>query len=304
MSGKTGKIKYASLLIALASALWGVDGVVLTPRLYGIPVLPVVFILHALPFVIMNFFWFPKYRLLRQFGIKEWGALVLVSIFGGALGTMAIVKALFLVHFKQLSVVVLLQKFQPVFALLLSYFLLKEKLSVHFFKYALLAIIAGYFLTFGWSLPGFDTGDHTLQAALLSLFAAFAFGSSTVFSKHLLTKIDFTGGTFLRYGTTAVLLLPVVVFGGYWEVFGEIQAGQWWILLIIALTTGSGAILLYYYGLKNVKASVSTVMELMFPVTAVFLDYWVNGNLLSPVQWLSGIVMIWAIYRISVSGDS
>ncbi len=297
------KISYGALYIALASMLWGLDGVVLTPRLSGIPVFLVVFILHLIPFLMMNLFWHGKYNRLRRLDTQGWISLLLVSIFGGAVGTWAIVKALFLVQFEQLSVVVLLQKFQPVFALVIAWLFLKEKLSGYFLFWAAIALTAGYFLTFGWQLPHFSADNRTFQAALLSLFAALSFGSSTVFSKHLLSRVDYTTGTFFRYGMTSLLLLPVVLGMGYYKMVYDISPAQWGIILLIALTTGSGAILLYYYGLRSVKASVSTVMELMFPVTAVVLDYLVNGNMLSPVQWVSAFIMLYAIYRISRNGQ-
>jgi drug/metabolite transporter (DMT)-like permease len=62
----------------------------------------------------------------------------------------AMVKALFLVHFQKLTIVVLLQKLQPVFAITLATFLLKEKLRPGFFIWATIAIVDGYFLTFGF----------------------------------------------------------------------------------------------------------------------------------------------------------
>jgi drug/metabolite transporter (DMT)-like permease len=302
MTQTAKRISYGAVMIALASSLWGLDGVVLTPRLTGLPVIYVVFVLHLLPFVLMNLFWFTKYRHLKTLDVRGWISLILVSVFGGAVGTIAIVKALFLVNFHQLSVVVLLQKFQPVFALILAALFLKEKLSRSFLFWASIAVIAGYFLTFGWRLPHFDTGDQTWKAALLSLFAAFSFGSSTVFSKSLLEEVDYTTGTFYRYGMTSLLLLPFVIIGGYLPVFSSVTQYQWMIILLIALTTGSGAILLYYYGLRFVKASTSTVMELMFPITAVLLDYFINGNVLSVIQWVSALVMVAAIYRISQKG--
>ena len=40
-----------AVAICVAAALWGLDGVVLTPRLYELDVLFVVFLLHAVPFV-------------------------------------------------------------------------------------------------------------------------------------------------------------------------------------------------------------------------------------------------------------
>ena len=70
----------------------------------------------------------------------------LLSLFGGAVGTLAIVKALFLVNFKALTIVVLLQKLQPVFAITLAALLLGEKLKRNFLLWSALAITAGYFL--------------------------------------------------------------------------------------------------------------------------------------------------------------
>ncbi|MBT3756777.1 MAG: EamA family transporter, partial [Candidatus Cloacimonetes bacterium] len=69
--------------------------------------------------------------------------------------------------------------------------------------------------------------------------------------------------------------------------------------LIIAVTTGSGAIFLFYYGLNKVTAIVSTICELFFPISAIIFDYLVNGHLLSPIQWISAAIMILAVVEIS-----
>ena len=178
---KSGKsLVVGSLAICISASLWGLDGIVLTPQLYNLNINFVVFILHALPFLLMNIFFFREYRHLATFSGRDFLFLFLVSLTGGALGTMAIVKALFLVEFKDLSVVVLLQKLQPVFAIILAAILLRERLNKSFALWAAIAIVAGYFLTFGFSLPDFNTGDKTSLAAGYSLLAAFCFGSATV----------------------------------------------------------------------------------------------------------------------------
>ncbi len=79
--------------------------------------------------------------------------------------------------------------------------------------------------------------------------------------------------------------------------FEAVTTVNWWVIIIIALTTGSGAILLYYNGLKHVKASVSTILELFFPISAILFDYFINNNILSPIQWLSAGIMIFAIIK-------
>mgnify|MGYP000922306624 FL=1 len=109
-----------AMAICIAAILWGLDGVVLTPRLYSLDIGLVVFIFHALPFLIMNIFMFKQYRYLKDFTMGDVLLFFLLSLFGGAVGTLAIVKALFLVNFKALTIVVLLQKLQPVFAITLA----------------------------------------------------------------------------------------------------------------------------------------------------------------------------------------
>ena len=42
-------------LVCFAASLWGLDGIVLTPRLFKLGVPFVVFILHFVPFVFMSF---------------------------------------------------------------------------------------------------------------------------------------------------------------------------------------------------------------------------------------------------------
>jgi drug/metabolite transporter (DMT)-like permease len=295
--------KIGVVLICFAAILWGLDGVVLTPRLYNLDVSFVVFMLHLIPFVMMNIFLYREYKHVKEFTREDWLFLGLVALFGGAIGTLAIVKALFLVNFKQLSVVVLLQKLQPVFAIALASLLLKEKIGKNFVVWAAIAVAASYALAFGIALPDFATGENTAMAALYALLAAFAFGSSTVFSKKVLQKYDFKTATFYRFGLTALLMLLYVVPTGLLSQLPQVTELNWVIFLITAVTTGSGAIFIYYYGLKHVKASVSTICELFFPVSAIFFDYVVNGSVLSPVQWVAAIVLVAAVVKISLGAD-
>ena len=292
-----------SIAIAFSATLWGLDGIALTPRLYNLNIQFVVFILHAVPFLLMNLLFFKEYRHLKTFKGKDFLTLFFVSLTGGALGTMAIVKALFLVEFQELSVVVLLQKLQPVFAITLAAVLLKERLNKNFAFWASIAIIAGYFLTFGFEYPSFNTGEKTGLAAAYSLLAAFCFGSATVLGKSVLQSLSFTTATFYRYGFTTLIMLLFVLLGNQLVEFSNVTKENWIVILIISITVGSGAIYLYYYGLNKVPAMLSSILELFFPLSAILFDYTFHGKILSPVQWVSVAVMLTAIVRINTSGQ-
>jgi drug/metabolite transporter (DMT)-like permease len=285
--------------ISIAAIMWGLDGVVLTPRLYNLDVGFVVFFLHALPFLIMQAFMHKHYRHLKTFTGRDYLILFLIALLGGAIGTLSIVKALFLINFKELSIVVLLQKLQPVFAIALASVLLKEKLGRYFTLWATVAILAGYFLTFGFEKPAIEAGSNTAQSALYALLAAFSFGSSTVFSKMILQRHSYMTATFYRYGFTSLIMLAFVLITGSISQFHQITRINWIIFFIIAFTTGSGAIFLYYYGLNHVKAIVAVMCELFFPISTIVFDYLFNDSRLSIVQWISAAIMVFAIVNLN-----
>lgn len=288
-----------AIAISFAAVLWGFDGIVLTPRLYNLNVGYVVFMLHLIPFVIMNFFFYREYGNIKRLSSNDALYFFLIALFGGAIGTIAVVKALFLLDFQHLTIVILLQKLQPVFAIGLAIILLREKVRRYYLLWASIAIIASYFLTFGFALPDFNTGSNTIYAALLSLLAAFSFGSSTVFSKKILGNYSFKTATFFRYGITTLIMTIYVIFTGLYMQFTETTQTNWIFFLIIGLTSGSGAIFLYYYGLRKVRAIIATICELFFPISAILFDYIFNEQILSAVQWISAVIMIYAIINLN-----
>lgn len=288
-----------TIAIGFSALMWGFDGVVLTPRLYNLDVAFVVFLLHLIPFLLMNMFMFKQYSFLNQFTGKDFLIFISIAITGGALGTLSIVKALFLVNFQQLSVVVLLQKLQPIFAILLAAILLKEKITYRFLVFGIIALIASYTLTFEFNWPAVSSDKNSILAALYAIIAALCFGSSTVFSKMGLSNYNYKTMTFYRYGFTTLIMFLFIAITQKFHHFSAVTQNNWLFLIIIGLTTGSGAIFLYYFGLRRVKAITSIIVELIFPVSAIILDYLFNSTKLSAVQWISAVIMMLAIIKIS-----
>jgi len=287
-----------AIAIAFAAALWGVDGVLLRPSLYHLDVPTVVFVEHAIAFCYMAVLLVIERKELKKLNLRDWGSFAWVGLFGGAIGTMAITSALFFVGFVQLSVVILLQKLQPVFAITLAAIVLKEKPKKNFFLWAAAAIVGSYFVAFGFSQPVLSVENKTLAAAGLSLLAAFAFGSSTTFSKKAIHKINFRVGTYLRFGVTTLIMFLIVVSLGRVQSIAAFTPANYLTLLLIAFSTGGVAIFIYYYGLKRVTASKSTIYELAFPATAIILEFALYGKTLSLGQWLGAALLLFSVYKI------
>ncbi len=176
--------------------------------------------------------------------------------------------------------------------------MLKEKLTKQFILLASLAFLGGYLVTFGIG-PIVFTDEKTFIAVLLSLLAAFSWGSSTVLGKHALTSLPFTTVTALRLTLTAIL--TVAIFG-FTQSSGDIfslNLDHWKTLFLIVISTGSVALFIYYYGLKQLPASHTTIYELFWPLSAVFIDWFYRGRMLDPAQLAGAVLLLTAIITLT-----
>lgn len=290
--------KLAPIFIIIAAILWGFDGIVLRPELYTLPVGLVVFLESSITAVYLSPILFKNIATLKNMDYIDWISFFGVALFGGAIGTLSITKALFYVNFVNLSIVILIQKLQPLFALTLAAIILKERLPKKFFYWAGLAILGTYLMTFGFHLPKISSDNKNLFAAMYSVLAAFSFGFSTVLSKRALKNVNFELGTYLRFGISTLIMLIIVLSFGELGAIHSVSNTQWWIFILIAFSTGGPAIFIYYYGLKNITASSSTILELAFPLSAIILEYILHGNILSLVQWIGVAILIYSITNV------
>jgi len=289
--------KLGPYLIVLAAILWALDGI-LRRSLFSLPPITIVFYEHLIGLLILSPFLF-KSRKKLSFSKKEWGALFLISLLSGVLGTLWFTTALIKVNFISFSVVFLLQKLQPLFAMIFAVIFLKEKVNKQYISWALLALMSAYFVTFKNGLVGFNTGDQTLIAALFALGAAFAWGSSTAFSRFTLLRRSNTVVTGMRFLLTSILALIAVFILGQPASLGTPTNDQWLRFLVIALSTGMVALWIYYRGLKNTQVKVATILELTFPFLAVFIDIVLYKNILALSQYIAALVLLFAMYRVS-----
>jgi len=290
-------ISSGSLLIIIAASLWALDGII-RRSLFTLPSITIVFYEHLFGAIILlpYLFWSFKREKLTK---KEFFLLLFIAGFSGVLGTLWFTTALLKVNFISFSVVYLIQKLQPIFAITTARIVLKEKITKSYIKWAVIALVAAYFVTFKNGVVNLSTGTGTIVAALYALGAAFAWGSSTAFSKLALQKKPSMYVTGWRFLLTSILGFAMVFILGQSKSLSAPTLSQFARFLLIAVSTGMVAIVIYYKGLKKVQANVSTILELVYPLLAVFIDATLYKSFLAPSQYLAGGILLFAIYQIS-----
>jgi drug/metabolite transporter (DMT)-like permease len=281
---------YASvLLVAVGAAMWGTDGILRVPLLEvaapsQIVLLEhLVLLLYSVPAVVLG------WRFLRVLGAAQWIALLVIGWGGSALATLLFTTAFAVGN---PTVVILLQKTQPLFAIALAAILLRERLGWAYWPCFAVAMVGAYLISFGDLGPFRVLTSAEALAAALALGAALLWGSSTVLGRLVLKDVPSYALTGARLFLAVPLLAGIVVaqssVGGLAAGFAS-EPGR---VILLALIPGLLALLLYYRGLTGTRASYATLAELAFPATAVVLNWTFLGVGVSGNQ-VVGFILLW-----------
>ncbi|RCX20614.1 EamA domain-containing membrane protein RarD [Fontibacillus phaseoli] len=291
-------------LVVLGAALWGVDPLFRLILLKSITSAQIVLVEHMIIALCVAPILWKNRRELLGIGWKQVGALLFISWGGSAIATILFTMGL---ANGNANAVLLLQKLQPLFAIILARFLLKESLPRHFSMLFILALVGTYLLTFGFEIPIGHWNDFVQVGSLLSLGAAALWGGSTVMGRLMVGQMKYETVTSLRFILALPLLLAVTWNeGAAWHLPSSASGLTAFSLNMIgqALLPGLLSLLVYYKGLTTTKASVATLAELSFPMVGVLLNWIAFQQLVTPAQ-IVGFVLIWAaLFAISRQSNS
>ena len=269
------------LAVALAAGLWGTDALLRRPLAESTQAATIVFgehlVLVALVFPIIV----TALPALWRAGPRYVAAGVIVGAGASALATILFTQAF--VHGDPVTPVVL-QKVQPLVAVLLAAALLGERPRPRFGIF-LLAGLAGTWLM---AFPSpFDVSLQGMEPALLALGAAGLWALGTVLGRFLTLRLAFQQVTAVRFAfglpasAVAVLILGAPATASWHDMV---------FIALLALVTGLVALSLYYYGLQRTPASVAAIAELTFPVVAIAVGYLAFDATLTASQ-LAGVAL-------------
>ena len=266
------------ILVAVAAAMWGFDQWIRASLSGGPTPATIVFGEHVVLVLLTLPFALGALAAVVRLGWRHILAAIAIGAGASAVATILFTEALF-AHNDFVTPVVL-QKVQPVFAVLAAMAVLGERPRYRFGGYLAVAL-AGTWLM-GVPDP-FHPKAHGLATMLYALGAAILWALGTVFGRYLARDMRFEHVTTLRFvfglpaSAIALLVLGAPAFSSWHNTL--------WIA-ILALVTGFAAMFVYYYGLRSTPAVAATIAELAFPITAVLVGYFKFGQTLTGWQWV------------------
>ncbi|MDP3740928.1 MAG: DMT family transporter [bacterium] len=283
-------------LVVIAALLWAVDAPFRKFLTGDLSSTTIVLMEHIIIAVLVFIFLFQYLGELKNLSWKEWLAVVFIAFGGSALATVFFTQSF---RYVNVSVAILLQKIQPLVAILLAVLILKEKLSRQFWLWAILGILGAYLVTFPEiKTTGFVLAGGTL-GALYALAAAFFWGGSTVFGRFVLQKISFQAMTALRFLGALIFLIFLNLYYQTLDQVATASAKDWLYVAIIAILAGFVSLFIYYRGLKFTQAKIATIGELAFPFAAVVVNWIFLDATLSFMQIIGGLILLLSMTNLS-----
>lgn len=294
-------VSYGPWLVGLGAALWGTESAWRIPlnQLFDADV--IVFWEHVLIFFMFLPLLLPRLGELRKIDISTWGYLLFSGFAGSAVGTIFFTLAL---KHGNPTVVNVILNIQPVISTLGAFLLFGDRLTLRFFLYAGIAILAGIFFSVEYpTLIGvsFERAGLTLGTGY-ALICAFVWGGSTVAGRGVMMGMP------LRLASSMRVVIGLICMTLILLVYGKLHGATLWpaaaqthafkaigLLILLASISGGIPLLIYFEGLRLTRASTAGYFEMMQTLAAVCITWGFFHATLRLHQIVAAIVLMAAV---------
>lgn len=190
---------------------------------------------------------------------------------------------------------VLIGHMQPIFIIILGYIILKsDKISKNDILGIIFLIISGFLVTTK-TLDNILLLEIGTYEDLLVLISTIAWASTAIIMRKYLKNLNAGIITFYRFLFASLFFIIYFIISSNMI---KINIFQIFIGIIVAIGT-----ILYYVGLKRIKAAQVSGLELSAPFFAAVLGFLILGEKLTILQIIGIILLLAGIYYISRRED-
>lgn len=278
-------------LIAVAASLWGFSGVLRSPLSKEYPAATIVMWEHLILVIVLLPWLVPAVRALTASSRRTQLSVLVIGA-----GSSALATTLFTAAFRLGDPITpqVLQKLQPILALVFAAVLLGERLRPSFALFAVPALAGAWLLAFPDPL---GVSVRSAAAAGLAVGAAALWAAGTVLGRAASAEIGFVHLTTLRFAVGLVAIAAIVGGTGTSVTVGLDDLPR---LVALALVPGLLALVLYYLALRRTPASRATLAELAFPITAAVVGVVLLQARLTGSQWAGAAVVLTCVVALAL----
>ncbi|WP_244270439.1 DMT family transporter [Proteiniborus ethanoligenes] len=181
----------------------------------------------------------------------------------------------------------------PVFIVILSSFILKEKLSTKKITYIFIALI-GLFLILQTGEKSAISSYNHVKGILFGLSGAVLYAIVVMLNKHIKCLPTFTV-TLLQLFVAAIILLPFVISENTFDL-KSVDMKSWIIMLLVGIIHTGVAYLLYFSAIKEVKGQSIAILSYIDPIFAVLISFVFLDEPMGVLQILGGLLILGSAY--------
>lgn len=183
--------------------------------------------------------------------------------------------------------------FAPVFVMILSPFILKEKLTpIKIF--CIIMAMAGLLLIVNVGGPSIDGSYNHIKGILFGLAAASAYATVVLMNKFIKNLSGFET-TLAQLAVASVVLMLSVLYENNLNLAG-IGTKTWLFILVLGVIHTGVGFLLYFSSMKELNAQSIAILSYIDPISAVIIAAVLLGETMTPIQILGGVLILGATF--------
>ncbi|CAH1203786.1 hypothetical protein PAECIP111893_02069 [Paenibacillus plantiphilus] len=188
--------------------------------------------------------------------------------------------------------------FAPVIVIMLSPFVLKEKLSLKKAACVGIALLGLFFILQNGRMDA--TGHHLLGIAY-GLIAAGFYAVLTLINKFI-RDLDGLTNTLLQLGLSVAMLLPFVLFTSGFDIF-SITGDAVVMILVLGILHGGVGFYLFFAGMKELQGQSIAVLSYIDPLTSLLISALLVGERMTLQQLIGAALLLGSTWLGEAGGE-
>lgn len=271
------------LLIAAAALIWGTNGIF--SRFIDLPTPVMLFYRYLIGFVILFFYLFKRDGKITYPKVNLKGIITL-----GVFNTLLSLTGFYAFINTSIANAEILLYTYPVYVLILSPFILKEKIERSTVPVLIIAFLGLILLVIS---GGMTSGGNNIGGIVSGFVAGIFFALYVLSAKKVSHNLDVMLMNCYQQAVTVIILLPFLFIFTY-----HLDSKNIFLLFMIGLFHSAIAASLYFSGIKIVKAQHVGIISYLEPLSGVVFAALLLHEIPGILTLLGGVLILFSGYRL------